>query len=57
MIEAKSSYCGECQSDFKPGQIVYYAWIENRSFCGKCHIQLRTLIQDWETRQVPKKEA
>ncbi|MFJ8064869.1 hypothetical protein ACIQYS_09570 [Psychrobacillus sp. NPDC096426] len=56
MKEAKSTYCGECQRNFKPGEIVHFAWIENRSFCGKCQVKLQDVIRDWEPRQVPKKE-
>ena len=55
--EAKSNYCGECQRDFKPGEIVDFAWIENRSFCGKCQLKLQAVIRDWEPRQVPIKEV
>jgi hypothetical protein len=43
-----SSYCGECLEDFKDGETVWYAWIENRSFCGKCKQKLD--IKDWEPR-------
>lgn len=55
--EAKSKYCGECQRDFKAGEIVHYAWIENSSFCGKCQLKLQAVIRDWEPRQVPIKEV
>ncbi|MFY0521395.1 hypothetical protein ACOMCU_26800 [Lysinibacillus sp. UGB7] len=53
MKEAKSKYCGECQRDFVPGEIVWYAWIENRSFCSDCKSKLN--IKDWEPRKVPDK--
>lgn len=46
-------YCGECQRDFKPGEIVWYAWIENRCFCATCKDRLQ--IQDWEPRKVPER--
>lgn len=43
-----SSYCGECLEDFKDEEIVWYAWIENRSFCSDCKQKLD--IRDWEPR-------
>ena len=52
MKEAKSKYCGECEKDFTPGEIVHYAWIENRSFCSTCKSKLD--IKDWEERKVPE---
>lgn len=51
MKESKSKYCGECEKDFVPGEIVHYAWIENRSFCSTCKSKLD--IKDWEERKVP----
>lgn len=53
MKPARSSYCGECTKDFESGEVVYFAWIENRSFCGKCHEKLKSKIADWEPRYVP----
>lgn len=50
VLAAKSTYCGECLEDFKDGETVWYAWIENRSFCGKCKQKLD--IKDWEKRIV-----
>lgn len=49
---AKSSYCGECQRDFHDGEIVWYAWIENHSFCTGCKEKLN--IKDWEPRMFLK---
>ncbi|WP_248508805.1 hypothetical protein [Sporosarcina sp. NCCP-2222] len=49
-----SNMCGECERDFRPGEIVYYAWIENRTFCGKCQVKLAPVIKDWEPRLVKK---
>lgn len=49
-----SKYCGECQRDFSPGEIVHYAWIENRSFCSNCQQKLN--IRDWEERKISKEE-
>lgn len=55
MKPARSTYCGECTKDFKPGEVVYFAWIENRSFCAECHLKLKPKIKDWETRYVPNR--
>lgn len=54
MKEARSTYCGECRRDFVPGEVVYFAWIENRSFCVECYVKLKSKIKDWEPRLVPK---
>ncbi|MET3657883.1 hypothetical protein [Sporosarcina psychrophila] len=54
MKKSLSKYCGECQKDFVPGEIVYFTWLENHSFCGNCKRKL-VLINDWETRQIPKR--
>ncbi|GKV54271.1 hypothetical protein NCCP2222_02180 [Sporosarcina sp. NCCP-2222] len=54
MKKALSNMCGECERDFRPGEIVYYAWIENRTFCGKCQVKLAPVIKDWEPRLVKK---
>lgn len=50
-----STYCGECHEDFKPGEIVYFAWFENRSFCVECHVKLKSKISDWEPRRIPER--
>lgn len=50
MKESKSKYCGECHKDFEPGEIVWFAAIENHSFCSKCKTQLN--IKEWEKRRV-----
>lgn len=50
MKRAKSKYCGECLTDFKPGQIVWFSIIENRSFCSSCKPKLD--IKNWEKRRV-----
>lgn len=55
MKAAKSSYCGECERDFESGEIVHYAWIENRSFCSDCYEKLKSKIRDWEKRYVPRR--
>lgn len=47
-----STYCGECLKDFVDQEIVWFAWIENRSFCGDCQKKLD--IKDWEKRIVKK---
>ena len=54
MKEAQSKYCGECERDFVPGEVVWYAWIENRSFCASCKENLN--ISDWEPRKIPETE-
>ncbi|MHC8517033.1 hypothetical protein [Sporosarcina sp. ITBMC105] len=54
MKPARSTYCGECRNDFESGEVVYFAWIENRSFCVECHVALKSKIKDWEPRRVPK---
>ncbi|MFA9459089.1 hypothetical protein ACERJO_20400 [Halalkalibacter sp. AB-rgal2] len=48
---ARSTYCGECHEDFKNGQVVWYASIENHSFCSNCKPNLD--IKDREPRKVP----
>lgn len=57
MKESGSKYCGECQIDFKAGEIVYYTWYENRSFCGNCKRLMNERVSaeylDWEQRIVP----
>lgn len=55
MKETLLTYCGECSQDFKPNQIVWYAWSENQCFCSTCKENLQ--IQDWEPRKVPEKKT
>ena len=45
-------YCGECLEDFTNGQLVYFAWSENRCFCMKCRNKLDDVIKDFEPRKV-----
>lgn len=52
MKETSLTYCGECLQEFKPGQVVWFAWIENRCFCAACQSKLP--IGQWEPRLVPK---
>ena len=51
---SSSEYCGECEKDFEPGEIVYFTWFENRSFCVECHVKLKPQIADWEPRKIPE---
>lgn len=41
-------YCGECQRDFLPREMVWYAAIENNCFCPRCKKKLD--IKKWEPR-------
>ena len=52
MEVSPSKYCGECDRNFRPGEIVYVTWLEVYAFCGLCKSKV-TLINDWETRIVP----
>lgn len=53
MKQSISTYCGECERDFKAGEIVHFAWIENRSFCSDCQRKLKPKISEWEERYIP----
>ena len=54
--EAAHEYCGECRKDFSPGEIVYYTWYENLTFCGKCKRIMNERVTpsylDWQERVV-----
>lgn len=54
MKEAAHEFCGECRKDFKPGEIVYYTWYENLTFCGTCKRKMEALVSveylGWQQR-------
>lgn len=55
MKRSLSKYCGECLKDLEPAEVVFFAQIENRSFCVECRLKLKLKIRDWEPRQIPLK--
>ena len=50
MKVSTSINCGEFQRNFVFGEIVYFAWIENRSFCSDCSPKLN--FKDWEESRI-----
>lgn len=55
MKETKLTNCGECQKDFRPGEIVWFSWMENRCFCSPCQSKLP--FGQWEPQLVPEKDG
>ena len=54
MKTAVHEYCGDCRKKFSAGEIVYYTWYENDTFCGTCKAKLSILVSpeylDWQQR-------
>lgn len=58
MKKSAHTHCGECRKKFSDGEIVYYTWYENDTFCSYCKTKLNEKVSveylDWKTRIVKK---
>lgn len=58
MKKSAHTHCGECRKAFSAGEVVYYTWYENDTFCSTCKDKINLVASaeylDWKARIVKK---